>query len=513
MNSSSSVIQELTSNDPEIRRNAIFAVIRDEDHSVKPNLIRIGSDDPSPELRYLARRGLDVLGRLDRMSSSAAGANEDTDPHEIKSTVDRSHPTADTIISRLHSKDPEERTRALIDVVVSGESKLLAPMLERVGVEEDPAIRARLVLSIGALGRENQIPVLRSFLDDSDSRVRANAVEALGTIKNPAVRPAIIAALQDSDYRVRLNALARVDRFDPTVALDGCVRLLESDAYWVRDATAHCLTTLKSPAVVPVLIDLLKDSLPSIQRKAAAALKDRAASGLAIAVAIVSSKTIQDRIKAIEAGDHGDPKDEFLALAHRPRSDSSVGPASYQKRSEDEQEAESGEIPFLARELAVAEDPETVVEILNALTETGHTLVVDLIRPHAFHANPTIRWAAVRALDTLGNLIGSDLFAILLEDSDPDVRCASILALRHRGRTDLEDQIRSLFMHPHEDVRESAIDLAVELGDGWLLEELNRLRDEDPVPDIAEKAAFAAMMLESRPDDESDPARDDLSKE
>lgn len=105
------------------------------------------------------------------------------------------------------------------------------------------------------------VPVLVKALKMPDPRLRYNAIETMSMINAPSAAPALVeSAMQPGEMvRVREHALRVAVRLDPSVTV-GAIEALAQDPHdTIRKTAAFESRYVRDKAVIPVLIELIKD--------------------------------------------------------------------------------------------------------------------------------------------------------------------------------------------------------------------------------------------------------------
>jgi HEAT repeat protein len=113
----------------------------------------------------------------------------------------------DTLTASLN--DPDEDVRLAV-VEALGEwanSRATPALLERYPKEDYPQVRYEILTSLGLIGDDSALPVLRDGLTDEDRYVRMWAMDALCEMKTPDARPRAIELLRDPEVYVRQQTL------------------------------------------------------------------------------------------------------------------------------------------------------------------------------------------------------------------------------------------------------------------------------------------------------------------
>ena len=136
--------------------------------------------------------------------------------------------------------------------------------------------RHRMVVTLGWIGSEDEIPALIQALQNEDKDVRVNAVVTLGQIESEDVVPVLMGALQDQDEWVRVNAAWTLgQRGESAVdAVPILIRALRDQDEWVRYHAAMALGEIGEGAsnAVPALMHALRDQDKHVRRYAVGAL-------------------------------------------------------------------------------------------------------------------------------------------------------------------------------------------------------------------------------------------------
>lgn len=201
------------------------------------------------------------------------------------------HPSEDVLLERLHSPDAATR-RAAAETLAQIEHKNLERILPTLLLalkDPDPDVRFYVAtsLAVAAYGDEanaealgQALPSLIEALNDEDARVREIVVGAIGLVKPQppaAATQPLLELLDDQEPRVRETAvwsLGRISPVPPEVASAILKVLKEDESSDVRGEAATILGELGDPAVVPALIEALRDSDRYVRQEAVRALRE-----------------------------------------------------------------------------------------------------------------------------------------------------------------------------------------------------------------------------------------------
>ncbi|RCK79918.1 MAG: hypothetical protein OZSIB_3787 [Candidatus Ozemobacter sibiricus] len=254
-------------------------------------LFRLASEDPSPGVRYHARRAFAAFRAPTpppaATSERPAPAERPAAPDDPRGPSDQAppepsrpvSPAADEAWQRdLAALDPARRLAAARQAVEAGARAPLPWLIQALSRESAPEVRAALVAAIGHLGGPEQVEVLAPYLADRDHRVRANAVEALAAIGSDEAIVRLIPLIHDPDHRVQANALRALAGIEGT-SIPRLLRHLAQDGeLWNRDAALHALDVLGAPFALHLLAAMAaNDPVARLRQKARAALERHAA--------------------------------------------------------------------------------------------------------------------------------------------------------------------------------------------------------------------------------------------
>ncbi|MBI1851408.1 MAG: HEAT repeat domain-containing protein [Planctomycetes bacterium] len=199
--------------------------------------------------------------------------------------------TLDALISRVQDGSTEEATRVGLVARIPQLAKEDERDVARGAIREllrrntSEKIRAAAVKALGALKEEDLFPeIADAFRSDPSVEVKRAAITAMVELKKEDARGQLVEALGQGSAlaeELRLDvvrALGAIKNAADVPALVGVLRADES--LHVREEVATILGTIHDKEVVGPLIEILRDSNPSLRAKAAQSL--RLVSGQAI---------------------------------------------------------------------------------------------------------------------------------------------------------------------------------------------------------------------------------------
>jgi hypothetical protein len=113
----------------------------------------------------------------------------------------------DQAIDGLQNEEPLIRSQAVLRLVQQeGEEAALEKLSLMLQTDQDPLVRSRVAIALGALGDERAVPELEAALQDPNSSVRAQSITALGHIGGDRATMALGSILTD----VNIDSVERV---------------------------------------------------------------------------------------------------------------------------------------------------------------------------------------------------------------------------------------------------------------------------------------------------------------
>ncbi|NLI78649.1 MAG: HEAT repeat domain-containing protein [Candidatus Riflebacteria bacterium] len=282
MTTLSRILHRLESPDEGERIEALLELVRVQGPAPLDRLFRLATEDPSPGVRYYARRAFGSL-------KAAAGAGREG-PAPAPPDAPGAAPAPGeearlaSLAQDLGALDPRRRLAAVRRAVADPAPTFVPLLAAALPRESSVEVRAALVAAIGRLGGPAETALLAPFLGDRDHRVRANAVDALAAIGSEEAIVQLIPAVQDPDHRVQTNAARALAGVEGT-SIPRLLRALALDGeVWNRDAALHALDSLDAPFALRLLAEMARgDAVQRLRAKARACLERRATAGQALA--------------------------------------------------------------------------------------------------------------------------------------------------------------------------------------------------------------------------------------
>jgi HEAT repeat protein len=163
-------------------------------------------DDPRPEIRLLALRG---LGDVGRQLTGRLADEEQPGALAGRALRDALRPLVAALVARTRDARPEVRLAALERLAMLHEhGRPARAAIERAMLDPDRFTRRKAVYALGEVfcGDPVGASAVHRMLRDPDTDVRATSVWALKRMRAPALVPWLLAALADEDAAVRHDA-------------------------------------------------------------------------------------------------------------------------------------------------------------------------------------------------------------------------------------------------------------------------------------------------------------------
>jgi HEAT repeat protein len=237
------LVYMLDSGDERERLKAIRILEEIGDQSVVEPIRRLMNDRSEEVRQHAARAFCSLKERLGTDGPSAIPEASEDDLEKLR--------------MRLCHREPKTRQAALSELGPA-HRELREFLLERVGTEPDPHVKASMVLAAGMLAGPKDVASLSQWLGDDDARVRANAIEALEYAGDVSVVKLIAPCLGDSASRVRLNSAVALKHFERSKVLEILGGMLKSKQAWQRFGAIAALVELGGTEVLALLYSALE---------------------------------------------------------------------------------------------------------------------------------------------------------------------------------------------------------------------------------------------------------------
>jgi HEAT repeat protein len=268
------LVEQLGSEDLEIRKAAVVALGRIGDARAAPALVEVLDEDP--ELVIPAADALAKIGDPHAFEALLALVG---DPHAAvrQSVVGALNSLGSPlmpgrVLPLLEDDDANVRESAVKIAGYFGYPECVELLLERCH-DEDERVRRAAVEHLPFLEDERATPALVRALRHETPKVRAAAAGALALTEGAEASASLIDALGDEDSWVRYFAARSLGQLKLVGSTDALAALAQDDkANHVRIAAVEALGSIGGEMAVRAITPLLKSGEPDLVRAAAEAL-------------------------------------------------------------------------------------------------------------------------------------------------------------------------------------------------------------------------------------------------
>ncbi|MGH9824358.1 MAG: HEAT repeat domain-containing protein, partial [Blastocatellia bacterium] len=268
------------------------------DQTLVSAIIGLLKDEQSPLVLAAVDKSMKSFDRdqmIDALLGSLkSGAN-------VRQTLTDMGVTTEAEAVQLANGTTEEKMRAVDVLGRLGDPHAVEPLMKTLASSKEPALKARVALTLGGFKDRNTEDALLDASRDSQAEVRAAAVSALGRLGDSSVAGTLFDATRDSsgdvrdaafrslglmgisverlsaditnpNWQARITAVATLARLHDPRAVPVVMSALKDSDERVRAESARALAVLADNQAVEPLIGALSDSSPEVRFQAAAAL-------------------------------------------------------------------------------------------------------------------------------------------------------------------------------------------------------------------------------------------------
>ncbi|MDD5089699.1 MAG: HEAT repeat domain-containing protein [Candidatus Wallbacteria bacterium] len=511
---------DLNSPIEENRKKAVMLLVKTCDNQAIPHLNRLAADDESPSLRFLAKQGIFLL-------KSKLAARSNSGPVQ-KESIPQQRYTVQQISSMLEG-EPETRLTAINYVNGNINLEYYTVIKNRIPLESDAEITARLIRTISKFGIQSDVHFLRQFIRSESYKIRFETASVLADYASNDAYGLLILFLLDPAEELQQLVLASLklyglnsvilliesvfktkdeDKLEAAVVLTGHlgnqgIRLLEKalsiDIPRIRERVLdilHSLAMLNFPRAV----DLYEkySGAPETATQDTFAFKKGEVSGF-----IHDFKKIKKFEKSLFTVEEVTDKEIIPLLKSRDRDSNiqGISMASQYRKFE------------LVDHLVdlLSKSPDTVVkgQCLKALATIGGHKFLAILSKGLKSRFPEIRASSVSAMKIISSSESLAMVIPLLDDDSPEVRAAAVLCLADHPNIDIIKTITGMVHSDNRDMQRSGFHVLANLEDRRSISLLIALKkSSDPaLADLAENTLqvmagngniFAQAVLDGR---------------
>jgi HEAT repeat protein len=202
-------------------------------------------DDPEPEIRIQAARGLGRMqwtpaidAIIDRIGIEEPWVRSRFAGTLVGFGVKATWPLA-AYLRVNHRYETAGAVTAIQTLATIGDYQATIPVLEVMDDATDAEVSIAVIEALGLLGGPLVIEPLQKAVTSGDWRMRAKAATALGDIEDPSSRGALATSLRDENFWVRRNSAAALTHIPGGTEV--LHEALEGDDAYAGDAAAEAL--------------------------------------------------------------------------------------------------------------------------------------------------------------------------------------------------------------------------------------------------------------------------------
>lgn len=392
------LIADLVSRDEPTRKKALFQMGKLLDLRAIESIKRAASEDPSAEVKYLARK---LLALYEARKPECRSM--------IRPPVPASGGKVEEALEGLASEDTNRRGAALKACTQLADQRALAAVRARCGLDASGAprekvaeVRSLIPAALAHLGGKSQVPILVSLMDDKDPRVRANALAAVQSIADHGCWANIVRCFQDADHRVRTAAIGALAKLGKVNLIRCCQAMIHGAGrkYWEKDSAVFLLANSTLPDAVPLLESVLTDTTPGLAQKAMKGLEKLAAKGCETATQALETARLLGIGEAA-------PED-FLQLETRePEAGGLIlDQTARATKLESALYGNEDAVLVLVDQIRAEDRPSALARMIRALGKIGSRRAAPVLTELLTHADADVREACAETLEALGASTG-----------------------------------------------------------------------------------------------------------
>jgi len=475
-----SALRSLDSLKESAREKAVKVLVRTKDPRVIPALERVGRGDPSLEIRFLAKDGLQTL-RLN--------LTQETNLDEIAGTVPQEPGLRPINLDRLKKflldPDVDVRNKAVRSAIAYGNPAALRVLAPHVKRERSVKVKCNIILALGILGDRSHIALLVHYVEHKQPAFRTHAVMGLSYISDVSVYPRLVHCLTDKSQNVRNASFRALVRLGKPKVIKLLLKMSKSSHLWMRLAAARACGKFANHEVLKILAQNLSDPDAKVRKLARASLRKLNRKGMEQAASIL------DEYK--DAGGEMSTEIELPKRLDSPINDPDprCRIAEIQRMIDDK---DTGLLDMATVRLGIEEDERVKASLLIGLGRIGGPTVIATIKPYLATKERRIRASAVEALSHIDSPEIVEILEPMLSDDDNRTRANAIVALVEADDIDVYAALEELVVAEDRNSKLSAIYAILELQNPRATGLLRKL-DKDPDELILKKLERARKIL------------------
>ncbi|MDD2714537.1 MAG: tetratricopeptide repeat protein [Candidatus Wallbacteria bacterium] len=473
----------LQSEDETERKQAIIQLAKKPSRENFLTLQKIADFDESVEVRFYAKKALNVLkSRITPKLSEKKTAY--FSPAEIENFFEGKTESSQAVPIIQH-------------LVNTGLKEKLPELITVLNREKDSNILAALLIAIGKFGSESEIKTIAPFLSHEIPRVRANAIDALEMIGSERAYPFVISKLEDADNRVRANAVRFVRELGGVNTLKILRTMAGSPGVAMRASAAYVLQYFPTQENMETVLTLFNDRDLTVRNNALKTLLIFKKKGVGKAEEILKKLGKEAEIKAEsleeiehETQDTAETRDRLKTVLN------SSDPGMRLKAIVDTVEKGSGGA-ILLEHLSKENDHKAIATIIIGLGKLQYRKALPVLVKYLKSKDARCRANAVEAIRLINDKDKLKEIIPLLKDENNRTRANSILALKDEKNAGIYASLLEMVKSETKEMQLSVIYVIMELEDLDYYEFLLEL-ERSGHPEVSKKARDSIKTLESQ---------------
>ena len=267
------LIEQLKSEDLEVRRSAVVALGRIGDATATPALVEtlteesLAIDAANAVGRIGDARAVDGLVNL--IGNSDASVRQAAVSALNSLTVQS---MAERIIPLLHDPDPNVRESAVKIAGYFGYPEAAGPLLD-LSHDSNERVKCAALEHLPFVEDERALDVVLKAMKEETPNVRAAAARALGNMFAPEVVQPLVEGLADEDVWVRYFSARALGRTRSADSVEALKKVVEEEKFnHVRIAALDSLGQIGGERIAAIVGELVRDDDPDVARAAQVAL-------------------------------------------------------------------------------------------------------------------------------------------------------------------------------------------------------------------------------------------------
>ena len=463
------------------RARAVINLVRYNHEKAIPHLERTANKDESPQVRYLARKGLKLL--RDRALSADQGQGK---TEFLAANIE------EFVSTLVTSTDADDRRHGFKLAAHLNNPDLYPLLAEAYEQEDTPFLKPMMVHVMAMIGGEKARRHVEMALGSPEHRLRAGAVEAAALLQDKKLMNKVIPLLQDDDHRVAANAALALKDYGSIRVMEALESMLTSDDINRRDSAVFALSEMRDDMALPLLVRASHDPSKSVRIKAEKGLENLAAEGSVPAVEIL------ERIRKEDS----EGLTDYFTLAVADTTTSYLAHEDFSIRLKAVKDIlKAGDLtrlPAVKEALGAESDTFVKSSLVRAIGELGSEDDIETLIPFLIDREPRVRANAVEAA---GNLTSCEdwLKKLLpaLKDRNNRVRANAAVALNESYPLEAMATLREMAAEADVRMKLSAAYACLEVGTDPAAAILGNLARERDLR-VSEKALTALAILRDR---------------